>query len=58
MQPRGQVLVELPDGTTVQGLLLKWGRDEKAALVTYELDGRVATTWIPLERVLPIEVPD
>lgn len=58
MRPQGQVLVELTDGSTVPGLLLKWGRDERAALVTYELDGRVETGWIPFERVLPAEVVD
>jgi hypothetical protein len=58
MRPQGQVLVELTDGNTVPGLLLKWGRDEQEALVTYELDGHVETGWIPFQRVLPIEVPD
>jgi hypothetical protein len=58
MRPQGQVLVELTDGVTVPGLLLKWGRDDQEALVTYELEGRVETAWIPFDRVLPVEVPD
>jgi hypothetical protein len=58
MQPQVQVLVELAEGSTVPGLLLKRGRDGQDALVTYEHDGRVETAWVPLQRVRPLELPD
>lgn len=48
-----QVLVQL-ESTTVPGLLLKWGRERVQALVTYELDGHVATEWVAAECVLPM----
>lgn len=51
-----QVLVQLP-GSTVPGLLLKWGRERLEALVTYELDGHVATQWVKADCVLPMTEP-
>lgn len=50
MPANRQVLVLL-DGSTVPGLLLKWRRDRTEALVTYEIDGRVETDWVPLEQL-------
>ena len=52
MQSHGEVLVQLENGP-VPGLLLKWSRDQAQALVTYEVDHRVETVWVPAERILP-----
>lgn len=41
-----QHVVVVLEGTEVPGLLLKWGRAGERALVTYEVDGKVATKWI------------
>lgn len=41
----------LLDGSSVPGLLLKWRRGQTEALVTYEVDGRVATDWIPADQL-------
>jgi len=48
--PQSQVLVELTEGA-VPGLLLKTNADGSSALVTYEQDGHVATSWVPVEKV-------
>jgi hypothetical protein len=48
-----QVLVQL-ESSVVPGLLLKWGRQRLEALVTYELDGHVATEWVQADCVLPM----
>ncbi|WP_435768817.1 hypothetical protein [Nocardioides sp. SYSU DS0651] len=53
MQPHGQVLVRLAD-ESVPGLLLKWSRDRAKALVTHEVDGRVQTSWVPAEQLVPL----
>lgn len=50
MQPKSQVLVEL-DGASVPGLVLRVGADGQRVLVTYELDGKVATSWLPTDQV-------
>ncbi|HWJ12059.1 MAG TPA: hypothetical protein VNS46_21945 [Nocardioides sp.] len=50
MQPHSPVLVDR-DGTTVPGLLLKVSDDGARVLVTFEEDGHVATTWLPVEQV-------
>jgi hypothetical protein len=49
------VLIQL-EALLVPGLLLKWGREGKEALVTYEHEGRVETSWVGFDRVVP--VPD
>ncbi|WP_188111393.1 hypothetical protein [Nocardioides antri] len=41
------------DDTEVSGLLLKWGRAGERALVTYEVDGRVATLWLRADQLRP-----
>lgn len=51
MQPNTPVLVDV-DGVPVPGLVLRSTRDGRRLLVTYELDGRVATTWLPLDQVV------
>jgi hypothetical protein len=56
MRPEDQVLVSR-DGTAVPGLVLKWRKSRQLALVTYEVDGRVATEWVPAEEVLPLIEP-
>jgi hypothetical protein len=56
MRPEDQVLVTR-DGTTVPGLILKWRKTGQQALVTYEVDGRVATEWVRAEDVLPLTDP-
>lgn len=57
MRAKDQVIVNV-DGNETVGLLLSWGRRSDRALVTFEVDGRVATMWIPAEqlRALP-ELP-
>ncbi|WP_418059870.1 hypothetical protein [Pimelobacter simplex] len=50
MPPLSQVLVELAEGS-VPGLVLKTAPDGRSVLVTYELDGHVATAWLPVEKV-------
>lgn len=52
MRAKQHVLVVV-DGTEVPGLLLKWGQTGERALVTYEVDGRVATQWVPSDELLP-----
>lgn len=52
MLAKQHVLVLLDD-TEVSGLLLKWGRAGERALVTYEIDGRVATLWLPASQLRP-----
>jgi hypothetical protein len=41
----------LLDGSSVPGLLLKWRRGNTEALVTYELDGKVETGWLPADQL-------
>lgn len=48
--PANQVVV-LVDGSNIPGLLLKWRRGRTEALVTYEVNGRVETEWIPLAQL-------
>lgn len=48
LQPQSQVLVEL-EGASVPGLVLRVGADGQRVLVTYEQDGRVATSWFPID---------
>lgn len=50
MQPQSHVLVEL-DGASVPGLVLRLGADGQRVLVTYEQDGKVATSWLPVDQV-------
>lgn len=50
------VLVHLESGD-VPGLLLKWHSSREQALVTYEIDGRVATEWLPAEQVVATSEP-
>lgn len=45
MRAKQHVVVVL-EGAEVPGLLLKWGRAGERALVTYEVGGKVATTWV------------
>lgn len=54
MPPLSQVLVELTEGS-VPGLLLKTSPDGSSALVTYEKDGHVATAWVPVEKMRPLD---
>lgn len=42
----------------VSGLVLKWHSNRTQALVTYELDGRVATEWVAAERMRPDPATD
>ena len=56
MRPYQQVLVAR-DGDSIPGLLLKWRKTGGHALVTYEIEGRVSTEWIPAEQVLPLAEP-
>lgn len=37
----------------MSGLVLKWHSDRTQALVTYELEGRVATEWVAAARLRP-----
>jgi len=46
------VVVQVGD-TTVSGLVLKWHSDRTQALVTYEIEGRVATAWVAAARLRP-----
>ena len=46
------VVVQVGDAI-VSGLVLKWRTDRSAALVTYEVDGRVATEWVAAARMRP-----
>lgn len=55
LRAKQHVLVAL-ESTEVPGLLLKWGRAGERALVTYEIDGKVATTWVLAEQLRA--VPD
>lgn len=50
MLPQSIVLVELEDGP-VSGLVLRIGKAGERFLVTYEQGGRIATTWVPADRV-------
>lgn len=50
LQPQSHVLVEL-DGASVPGLVLRLGADGQRVLVTYEQDGKVATSWLPVDQV-------
>ena len=50
VQPNSPVLVEL-DGSTVPGLFLKASSDGTRLLVTFEQDGHVSTTWLPVDQV-------
>ncbi len=54
VQPNCPVLVDI-DGAPVPGLLLKAAPDGSRLLVTFEQDGRVATTWLPVEQVRIVE---
>jgi hypothetical protein len=51
------VVVQVGD-SIVQGLVLKWRTDETSALVTYEIDGRVATEWVAAARIRPDRAVD
>lgn len=53
MRAKQYVLVQLDD-TEVSGLLLKWGRAGERALVTFEVDGRVATQWLLAAQLRPM----
>lgn len=50
VQPNSPVLVDL-DGDSLPGLLLKTTADGTRLLVTFEQDGHVSTTWLPVEQV-------
>lgn len=50
------VLVHLESGD-VPGLLLKWHSSGEQALVTYEIDGRVATEWLPVAQIIAVSEP-
>lgn len=50
MLPQSIVLVELEDGP-VSGLVLRVGKGGQRFLITYEHGGRIATTWVPADRV-------
>ncbi|WP_186449833.1 hypothetical protein [Nocardioides sp. J9] len=52
MQPNSPVLVEF-DGALLSGLCLKAAADGESLLVTFEREGRVATSWVPADRVQP-----
>ncbi len=52
VQPNSPVLVEL-DGALLSGLCLKAAADGESLLVTFEREGRVATSWVPADRVQP-----
>ncbi|QSR28887.1 Hypothetical protein CFH99_0055 [Nocardioides aromaticivorans] len=54
MQPNSPVLVEL-DGNSLPGLFLKATADGTRLLVTFEQDGHVSTTWLPVEQVRLVE---
>ena len=54
MQPNSPVLVDL-DGAAVPGLFLKAAADGTRLLVTFEQDGHVATTWLPVEQVRVVD---
>jgi hypothetical protein len=41
------------DDQVVPGLLLKWRDGGEVGLVTYEIDGRVATEWVDAGRLRP-----
>lgn len=56
MRAKDQVIVNV-DGTDTVGLLLSWGRQRDRALVTFEVDGRVATMWIPIRHLRPLPDP-
>lgn len=40
------------------GLVLKWRTDREEALVTYEIEGRVATEWVAAVRMRPDPAAD
>jgi hypothetical protein len=46
------VVVQVGDAI-VSGLVLKWHSNRTQALVTYEIEGRVATEWIAAARLRP-----
>ncbi|MEV5001105.1 hypothetical protein [Nocardioides sp. LML1-1-1.1] len=52
VQPNSPVLVEF-DGESVPGLVLKANADGTSLLVTFEREGRVSTSWLPLDAVRP-----
>ncbi len=52
MQPNSPVLVDI-EGESVPGLLLKASADGTSVLVTFEREGRVSTSWLPVESVRP-----
>jgi len=54
VQPNSPVLVEL-DGDSLPGLFLKATADGTRLLVTFEQDGHVSTTWLPVEQVRLVE---
>ena len=54
MQPNTPVLVDV-EGAAVPGLFLKATGDGSSLLVTFERDGHVSTTWLPAERVRPVD---
>lgn len=47
---QSQVVVRIDEGW-VPGLVLRVSQDGQKVLVTYELQGKVATTWLPTEGV-------
>lgn len=51
------VVVQVGD-TVVSGLVLKWHSNKSQALVTYEIEGRVATEWIAAARLRPDPASD
>ena len=58
MQSQQQNVLGQIDGTTlVPGLVLKRRKNDLQALVTYELDGKVATEWIAADQLQPMTEP-
>lgn len=56
-QQQKHVLVLLDGTTAVPGLVLKCRKSDQRALVTYELDGKVATDWIAADQLQPLTEP-
>jgi hypothetical protein len=52
LQAQSQVVVRVED-EWVPGLVLRVGQDGSKLLVTYELEGKVSTSWLTPESVRP-----
>ncbi|KRB77071.1 hypothetical protein ASE01_09950 [Nocardioides sp. Root190] len=50
LQSQSQVVVRVESGW-VPGLVLRVSQDGQTVLVTYELEGRVSTSWLSTEGV-------